>query len=121
MKRPAATRKRAERAGRQGEFRAAMFSRLQGWQILAERVKTPLGEIDLIARRNSVVAFTEVKWRKRREDFDHAIDEYRLRRVAAVAEAVAHQYVRDGDDIRVDVILLAPASIPRHITNAWMP
>ena len=62
MKRPAATRKRAERAGRQGEFRAAMFLRLQGWQILAERVKTPLGEIDLIARRNGVVAFTEVKW-----------------------------------------------------------
>lgn len=121
MKRPAATRKRAERAGRQGEFRAAIFLRLQGWQILAERVKTPLGEIDLIARRNSVVAFTEVKWRKRREDFDHAIDEYRLRRLAAAAVAVAHQYVRDGDDIRVDVILLAPASIPRHITNALMP
>ena len=107
--------------GGKANFAPPFFLRLQGWQILAERVKTPLGEIDLIARRNSVVAFTEVKWRKRREDLDHAIDEYRLRRVAAAAEAVAHQYVRDGDDIRVDVILLAPASIPRHITNAWMP
>lgn len=107
--------------GGKANFAPPFFLRLQGWQILAERVKTPLGEIDLIARRNSVVAFTEVKWRKRREDLDHAIDEYRLRRVAAAAEAVAHQYVRDGDDIRVDVILLAPASIPRHITNALMP
>ena len=107
--------------GGKANFAPPFFLRLQGWQILAERVKTPLGEIDLIARRNSVVAFTEVKWRKRREDLDHAIDEYRLRRVAAAAVAVAHQYVRDGDDIRVDVILLAPASIPRHITNAWMP
>ena len=107
--------------GGQANFAPPFFLRLQGWQILAERVKTPLGEIDLIARRNSVVAFTEVKWRKRREDFDHAIDEYRLRRLAAAAVAVAHQYVRDGDDVRVDVILLAPAGIPRHITNAWMP
>ena len=107
--------------GGKANFAPPFFLRLQRWQILAERVKTPLGEIDLIARRNSVVAFTEVKWRKRREDLDHAIDEYRLRRVAAAAVAVAHQYVRDGDDIRVDVILLAPASIPRHITNAWMP
>jgi putative endonuclease len=114
-------RQKAERAGRQGEFRAAMFLRLQGWQILAERVKTPQGEIDLIARRNGVVAFVEVKWRKRREDLDHAIDEYRLRRVAAAVEAVAQEYVRDSEDMRIDVILLAPASIPRHITNAWMP
>ncbi|RGP40548.1 UPF0102 protein [Altererythrobacter insulae] len=114
-------RQKAERAGRQGELRAAMFLRLQGWQIVAERVKTPQGEIDLIARRNGVVAFVEVKWRKRREDLDHAIDEYRLRRVAAATEAVAHQYVRGGEDMRIDVILLAPASIPLHITNAWMP
>ncbi|MDA0820672.1 MAG: YraN family protein [Proteobacteria bacterium] len=63
MKRLAATRKRAERAGR------------QGWQIWAERVKTPLDEIDLIALRNGMVAFTKVNWRKRREALDHAIDE----------------------------------------------
>ena len=27
----------------------------------------------------------------------------------------------DGEDIRVDVILLAPGAIPRHIVNAWQP
>jgi len=26
-----------------------------------------------------------------------------------------------GDDIRDDVILLAPGGRPRHIENAWMP
>jgi len=25
-----------------------------------------------------------------------------------------------GDDIRVDVILIAPRTLPRHIENAWM-
>ena len=35
----------------------------KGWRILARRVKTPRGEVDLIARRGRTVAFVEVKWR----------------------------------------------------------
>ena len=54
-------------------------------------------------------------------DLDHAIDEYRLSRVAAAVEAVAHRYAENGEDIRIDVILLAPGSFPRHIANAWQP
>ena len=68
-----------------------------------------------------MVAFVEVKWRRKRADLDHAIDEYRLSRVAAAAEAVAHRYAENGEDIRIDVILLAPGSFPRHIPNAWQP
>jgi len=79
------------------------------------------GEIDLVARREGLIAFVEVKWRARPADLDHAIDEYRLRRVAAAAEAVAHDYAENGEDLRVDVILLAPGTPPRHIENAWMP
>ena len=52
---------------------------------------------------------------------DLAIDERRLRRVAAAAEAIAPRFVRRGDDQRVDVLLLAPWRWPRHVTNAWMP
>jgi putative endonuclease len=89
--------------------------------MLGKRVKTPRGEIDLIARRGRIVAFVEVKWRNSAADLDHAIDEYRLRRVAAAAEAVAHRYLRQGDDMRIDVLLLAPRRFPRHIVNAWMP
>ena len=39
----------------------------------------------------------------------------------AAAEAVAHRYAENGEDIRIDVILLAPGSFPRHIPNAWQP
>ncbi len=85
------------------------------------RVKTPRGEVDLIARRGSRVAFIEVKWRKRATDLDFAIDSYRLRRVAAAVEAIAHRYAGPQDSIRIDVILLAPWRWPRHIANAWMP
>lgn len=111
----------AESRGRDAEKRAALWLRAKGWTILAQRVKTPLGEIDLVARRGSLVAFVEVKWRKDKADLDHAIDERRLSRVAAAAEAVAHDYARSGEDIRIDVILLAPGCFPRHIANAWQP
>ena len=111
----------AEQSGRDGEKRAALWLRAKGWSILAQRVKTPLGEIDLIAKRGKLVSFVEVKWRKDKDELDYAIDEKRLSRVAAAAEAVAHDYATNGEDIRIDVILLAPGSFPRHIANAWQP
>lgn len=114
-------RQRAEKSGRDGERRAAIWLKLKGWSVLARRVKTPHGEIDLIMRRANVVAFVEVKWRTRASDLDHAIDEYRLQRVAAAAECVAHEYAKSGEDIRIDVMLLAPGHLPRHIVNAWQP
>jgi putative endonuclease len=115
------SRAEAEARGRKGETRAALWLALHGWRTLAKRVKTPRGEIDLVARRGKMVAFVEVKWRGGAAELDFAIDEYRLRRVAAAAEAVAHRYLRQGDDMRIDVLLLAPGRFPRHIVNAWMP
>ena len=114
-------RQEAERRGRKGEGFAAWWLRLQGWRILDRRVKTSRGEIDLVARRGKTVAFIEVKWRATAPERDFAIDEWRLRRVAAAAEAVAHRYLRVGDSPRIDVLLLAPGLWPRHIVNAWQP
>lgn len=110
-----------EQRGRRGEWLAAWYLRLLGWRILAQRVKTPRGEIDLVARRGGTVAFVEVKWRARAQDRDTAIDSYRLRRVAAAAQAVGHRYAKPADVQRIDVLLLAPGHWPRHITNAWQP
>ena len=109
-----------ERLGRRGEAWAAWYLRLKGWKILARRVKTPRGEVDLIARRGRTVAFVEVKWRTSVAELDMAIDPWRLRRVIAAAEAVAPRFVRMGDNQRVDVLLLAPGRFPRHIVNASM-
>jgi len=114
-------RSERERRGRRGETLAAWYLRLKGWRILDRRVKAPGGEVDLIARRGRTVAFVEVKWRETSEALDTAIDAYRLRRVAAATHAVAHRYAGQGNDIRIDVILLAPGHWPRHIVNAWQP
>ena len=114
-------RQRAERQGREGEVRAALWLQMKGWRVLDRRRKTPLGEIDLVCKRGGVIAFVEVKWRKSAAELDYAIDEYRLSRVAAAVEAVAHEYAGEGEDIRIDVVLLAPGGFPRHIVNAWQP
>lgn len=111
----------AEEQGRKGEDRAALWLQVKGWRVLERRRKTPLGEIDLIVKRGKIVAFVEVKWRASADELDHAIDERRLSRVAAAVEAVAHEYASDGEDIRIDVLLLAPGTFPRHIVNAWQP
>jgi putative endonuclease len=85
-------RQEADQHGRAGEAEAAMWLVQQGWRIVAERVKTKAGEIDLIAKRPGLVAFVEVKWRARSAVLADAIDERRLTRVAKAAEIVAHEY-----------------------------
>lgn len=114
-------RARREAQGRRGEALAAWYLRLTGWRILARRLKAPRGEIDLIARRGRTVIFVEVKWRSSADLLDHAVDPWRLRRVAAAAEAIAHRYTRSGDLTRIDVLLLAPWRFPRHLVNALAP
>lgn len=113
-------RRAAESRGRDGEARAAWFLRAKGWRILAQRVRTPAGEVDLVARRGKLIAFVEVKTRKTAAELDFAVDEYRLSRVAAAAEILAPRFATDGEDIRIDVVLIAPRCWPRHIENAWM-
>lgn len=113
-------RRAAEASGRRGERLAGWWLRLKGWRILDRRVRTPAGEVDLVARRGNLVAFVEVKTRKSADELDFAIDERRLARVAAAAEMLMTRYAGPGDDIRVDVVLLAPGARPRHIENAWI-
>jgi len=114
------TRAEREAQGRRGETFAAWYLRLKGWRILALRLKTPRGEIDLVARRGNLVAFVEVKWRATVQERDQAIDAWRLRRVVEAAEAAAHRFLGEGDNMRVDVLLLAPGHFPRHIVNATL-
>ena len=110
-------RQRAERGGRRAERAAAWWLRLHGWHILAMRARTPVGEVDLIARRGRVLAFIEVKARATQAGAELALDAYRLRRVVAAAEALAPRFARPGDDLRIDALFLTPWRLPRHLTN----
>lgn len=121
------TRRAAETAGRRAEFWAAMWLRLHGWRILGQRISVGVGEVDIIARRGRCLAFVEVKYRRNAAQWADAIDKRRLTRVAAAAHILAPRYMRSGrsgaadrgDDVRIDVMLLAPWRLPRHLVHVW--
>lgn len=112
-------RRQAERGGRRAETLAALWLQLKGWRILGRRVRNPRGEVDLVARRGRVLAFVEVKARSSVAAADLSLDEYRLRRVAAAAEALAPLHARTGDTIRIDAIFIVPRRLPRHVPDLW--
>jgi putative endonuclease len=85
------------------------------------RFKTPVGEIDLVARRGRVVAFVEVKARKTGDDALYAISPENAGRVRRAAEwwLKSHAGFADKCDIRFDVVTYAPYASIRHISNAF--
>lgn len=112
-------RRIAEERGRRAETLACWYLRLKGWTILRQRVRVHGGEVDIIARRGRTLSFIEVKARADEASAGLALDQYRLRRVAAAAEQLASRYMRAGDDVRVDAIFMIPGRWPRHLTNVW--
>jgi putative endonuclease len=112
-------RQQAERGGRRAERLAAWWLRLKGWRILAVRARTPVGEVDLIARRGRTLAFIEVKARASEAEAGWALDDYRLRRVMRAAEALLSRYMREGDTVRIDAMFVTPWRLPRHLPNVW--
>ena len=50
-------------AARRGEQAAALFLRRKRYEILGSNVRTPFGELDLVARHDGVMVFVETKTR----------------------------------------------------------
>jgi putative endonuclease len=106
--------------GLSAESRAAAYLIAKGYRIVARRWRSPVGEIDIVARRRGVLIFVEVKARERLDDAAEAVIESQQRRIIAAAEAWLATYPDHGNrDIRFDVVLVAPRSIPRHIMAAF--
>ncbi len=118
-----ARRQAAEKRGRRSESFAALLLRLKGYRILARRVRTRAGEIDLIARAPSgVVCFVEVK---ARADEALAADALGARQQARIARAAA-LYLASRPELaargaRFDIVTVSPRALPRHLRDAFRP
>lgn len=120
LEQPRRERVAAFRLGLSAESRAALLLIAKGYRIAARRWKTPLGEIDIVARRRRALVFVEVKARASTEEAAEAVTERAKRRIVAAAELWRAYHPDDAQrDIRFDVILVAPGRMPQHIANAF--
>lgn len=120
--RPSPSRRNAWLRGNRAEFLAAILLIMKGYRILARRMRLPVGEIDLIARRGKVVAFVEVKARATPDAAAESITPATRRRIEAAARGwLARRPDLAGLSIRFDAVLISPRRWPHHITDAWRP
>ena len=117
---PRPERVAAFRVGLSAESRAAAYLIAKGFRILARRFRSPVGEVDIVARRGRLLVFAEVKARNRLDDAAESLLPRQQRRIAAAASAWLAAHPDDAEsDIRFDAVLVAPGRLPRHIPAAF--
>lgn len=115
-------RQQAERRGRRAELYAAAWLQAKGYKLLARRVKQPIGEIDLIARRGRVLAFIEVKQRPTLDLAQDAVPPETWLRISRVAANwTGRQRHLQNLDWRYDLVAITPWALPTHFRDYWRP
>lgn len=119
---PGAYRRAAYLWGLSAETRAALLLRLKGYRILDRRFRVPAGEIDLIARRGTVVVFIEVKARASLDAAIEAVTPRAIERIGRAGHAFIGRHPAYASfDQRFDLIAVIPRRWPVHIVNAFEP
>jgi putative endonuclease len=100
---------------------AGMLARA-GFHVLARRIRTGAGEIDILARRGALTLVIEVKARPRAEEAAFAISPRQRARLAAAAEALmADEPGWFGEGLRFDAMLVGADGEVRWIEDAFRP
>ncbi len=94
--------------GRYGEDLAARYLEESGLTILERNVRTPYGELDIVAREADELVFVEVKTRRGDAETapDTAVTDAKLARLEGLAEAYVADRGLSDSSWRVDVIAL---------------
>jgi len=120
---PRPDRQAAQRRGLHSEGIAALWLRLKGYRILARRLKTRAGEIDLVAAAPfGPVCFIEVKARAGIRSAAESVgpaQQTRIARAAFLYLSGRPGLARRGS--RFDIIAVAPHSLPVHYRDVWRP
>lgn len=100
--------KNSRKTGDVGEQAAAEFLKRSGYEILKRNYTVRGGEIDIIARKNGVTAFVEVKTRKPQplEEGEQAITPAKKKRLIAAAQRYLNEVMNDCGSCRFDVAVV---------------
>lgn len=117
-----AKRRSAWRRGLAAETLSVLWLRMLGYRIIAQRLRTPVGEIDIVARRGNILAVIEVKARHTQAA---ALESLTARQRARLQRATQWLIAGRSDlaamQVRFDVIAIAPWQRPVRIIDAWRP
>ena len=107
------------RRGRTSEWLAAAVLLAKGYRILGRRLRTPYGEIDLIAVRGRRLAFVEVKRRSTLLEAEAAITPRQAGRISRAAEYWVSRNQAYREHARgLDVVFVTPGRLPAHVPDA---
>jgi putative endonuclease len=118
--RDTAARQRAWQRGRWAERVCRWRLLLSGYRIVGIDLRTPVGEVDILARRGQTLVIVEVKARTDLGAAAESIGPRQRRRIRRAAD-----WLRAGRpewqalDLRFDVMLVAPWRWPTHVHDAW--
>lgn len=91
-----------------------------GWTILARRLRTPAGEIDVAAERDGLLAIVEVKTRPTLADAAAALTSKQQARLLAATDIVLAEHPDWGTNgVRCDVMVVDGAGRVRRIKDAF--
>ncbi len=92
----------------------------EGWTILARRMRTQVGELDIVAEREGLLAILEVKARPSLVEAAYALTTRQRRRLLGAAAAMLAVHPTWGQNgIRFDVIVVDAAGNVRRIIDAF--
>lgn len=111
--------------GRLGEKLAKEYLIKQGYRILTENYRTPLGEIDLVVEKDQTTIFVEVRTKtsQRFGTPEESITPKKQERLIRLAlQFCAHHYLY-SQNLRFDIIAIYLDKIQpsiKHISNAFL-
>jgi putative endonuclease len=114
------SRQAAHAHGHRAETIALWFLRCKGYRLLAQRFKTPSGEIDLVMQRGKTIAFIEVKARTTVDGAVFAVTATQSRRISSAAAFFTSRNDRAAHSFqRFDIVAVPSYLWPTHIKNAF--
>lgn len=111
---------KAHKSGHLAEYIALVHLMLKGYRILGFRLKTPQGEIDILAQKGTRLAMVEVKQRRSHEEAIETVSSIQQERLWQAGLALQEKKPRLRKlDLVIDLYTIAPGQWPRHQINAF--